>query len=74
MNCNEWFAHLYQILDRDPDETVWQEVEEHMKHCRRCSDRFEFEARIKELVKKSCGQERCPEAFRNRIKNLLKKY
>jgi mycothiol system anti-sigma-R factor len=74
MNCQEWFQRLYQILDRDLDETVLAEVEEHMKHCRRCGDRYEFEVRLKALVKKSCGQEPCSETLRKRIKALLKKY
>ena len=74
MNCDEWFDRLYQILDRDLDETVWLQVEEHMKHCRRCWDRYEFELRIKERLKTSCGQEPCSESLRKRINALLKKY
>ena len=45
MNCNEWFDRLYQILDRDLDETLWQDLQVHMKSCRACWDRFEFEKR-----------------------------
>lgn len=74
MNCDEWFDRLYQILDRDVDEVVWREVEEHMKLCRRCWDRYEFEKRLKEKVKKSCCKEPCADSLRLRIKALFEKY
>ena len=57
MNCQEWYDKLYQILDRDLDQTVWQELEAHMKLCRSCWDRFEFEKDLKARVKKSCRME-----------------
>jgi len=74
MNCDEWFERLYKILDRDVDEGVWREVEEHMKLCRPCWDRYEFEKRLKEKVKKSCCVESCTESLRIRIKALFEKY
>jgi len=74
MNCDEWFNRLYQILDRDVDEVVWREVEEHMKLCRRCWDRYEFEKRLKEKVKDSCCQESCTDSLRRRVKALFEKY
>ncbi len=74
MKCDEWFDRLYQILDRDLDETVWRDLEAHMKSCRPCWDRFEFEKLLKERVKNSCGKESCTESLRLRIKALFKKY
>jgi mycothiol system anti-sigma-R factor len=74
MNCDEWFDRLYRILDRDVDEVVWREVEEHMKLCRSCWDRYEFEKRLKEKVKVSCCRESCTESLRVRIKALFEKY
>ncbi len=74
MNCDEWFKRLYQILDHDLDTVVWREVEAHMKLCRSCWCRFEFESLLKKRLKKSCGKESCTESFRARIKALLEKY
>ena len=74
MNCDEWFDRLYQILDRDSDETVWSDLEKHMKLCRSCWDRFEFEKRLKERVQSCCRQESCTESLRLRIKALFEKY
>jgi mycothiol system anti-sigma-R factor len=74
MNCDEWFDRLYQILDRDMDDVVWRDVESHMKNCRPCWDRYEFEVRLKAKVKKSCCIESCTESLRLRIKALFEKY
>jgi len=74
MNCDEWFERLYQILDRDMDEVVWTDVEFHMKSCRPCWDRFEFEKRLKARIQSSCCKEPCTESLRVRIKALFEKY
>jgi mycothiol system anti-sigma-R factor len=74
MNCQEWYDKLYQILDRDLDETVWHDLQAHMKMCRSCWDRFEFEKGLKERVKTSCRKESCTETFRLRIKAIFQKY
>ena len=74
MNCQEWYDKLYQILDHDLDKTVWRDLEAHMKLCRSCWDRFEFEKRLKDRIKSSCCQESCTETLRRRIKALFEKY
>ena len=74
MNCEEWFEQLYQILDKDVDDVFWREVEEHMKQCRPCWDRLEFEKRLKERIHKVCLEEPCGESVRTRVKALLEKY
>jgi len=44
MNCDEWFEKLYQILDADlSNKAVWKDLQDHMKGCQPCWDRFEFE-------------------------------
>ena len=59
MNCEEWFDRLYQILDRDLDATTWRKLEAHMKDCRSCWDRLEFEKRVKARIQRACCQETC---------------
>jgi mycothiol system anti-sigma-R factor len=74
MNCDQWFDRLYQILDRDLDEDAVKELKAHMKDCRSCWDRFEFEKRLKARLKDSCCKESCTDTIRLRIKALFKKY
>ncbi len=73
MNCDQWFERLYQILDRDLDESAWRDLKNHMKNCHPCWDRFEFEKRLKERLQSSCCKESCTETIRLRIKALFKK-
>ncbi len=72
MNCDEWFNRLYEILDRDMDETTCKDLMDHMKGCQPCLDRFEFEKRLMEQTKKSCREESCSETIRIRIKTFIK--
>jgi mycothiol system anti-sigma-R factor len=74
MDCHEWFDKLYLILDRADDQIMWKDVEEHMKECRPCWDRYEFEVKLRERLKSSCSRERCTESFRQHIKALLEKF
>ena len=74
MNCEEWYDKLYQILDQDLDASSLQELQVHMKNCRPCWDRFEFEKQLKERLQNSCCIETCTETLRIRIKALFEKY
>jgi mycothiol system anti-sigma-R factor len=73
LNCQESFEMLYRFLDDDLDGVSYTDVEYHLKLCRPCWDRFEFEKMLKARFKKSCN-EPLPETLVNRIKSLLEKY
>jgi len=72
MNCEQWFEKLYSYIDKDCDQIVWKDVEDHMHHCRPCCDRYELEVRIKERMQKTCKFEKCTESLRIRIQAILK--
>lgn len=74
MNCEESFEVLYQFLDKDMDGNTLQQVELHLKFCRPCWDRFEFEKKLKERFRNSCHKEPCPDSLLKRVKALLDKY
>ena len=74
MNCCESFELLYRFIDGDMDGVTVQEVEIHLKHCRPCWDRYEFEKMLKSRLKSSCHKETCSESLLKRIKSLLEKY
>jgi mycothiol system anti-sigma-R factor len=73
MNCREALAKIYEFLDRE-DSAPLSEIEKHLDRCRHCWDRFEFEKKLKALVKKSCCKEVCPDTLKRRVKALLEKY
>ncbi len=74
MNCEESFEKLYGFLDKDIDGLTLTQIEIHLKDCRPCWDRFEFEKRLKERFRKSCHKEVCPETLLKKIKDILEKY
>lgn len=71
MTCEEWISRLYEILDHDMDETLWKELEHHMRNCQPCLNRFEFEKAIQQRLSKSCAQETCTESVRIRIRAIF---
>ena len=74
MNCKESLQKLYEFLDGEMEKMSSAQIEQHLDWCRGCWDRFEFEKRLKERLKKSCSKESCSDTLRNRIKSLLEKY
>jgi len=74
VNCDEWFEQLYRYIDKDLDEIAQKHVDEHMKSCRPCWDRYELEIKLKERLSSSCCIERCTESFRLRIKSIIAKF
>ena len=74
MNCRESLKKLYDFLDGELDKVPKSEIKKHLDACRHCWDRFEFEKRLKELIKKSCCKEACPDTLKRRVKALLEKY
>lgn len=73
MNCKEALEKIYEFLDKD-DSAPLSAIEQHLDWCRPCWDRFEFEKRLIERIKKSCHKESCTEKLKNRIQSLLEKY
>jgi mycothiol system anti-sigma-R factor len=74
MNCEDSFEKLYQFIDKDLDGLTCSEVEKHLKDCRPCWNRYEFERLLKMRLQSSCRQEPMSETLLLRIKTLLEKY
>jgi mycothiol system anti-sigma-R factor len=74
MNCNESFELLYRYIDHDCDGITIQEIEIHLRGCRPCWGRFEFEKLLLARVKESCRKETCTEKLKQRIQAILENY
>lgn len=72
MTCKEAVDKLYEYLDREADDMTASQVEKHLDLCRLCCDHFEFEKKMKELVQKSCFQEKAPAFLKGKIQQALK--
>ncbi len=71
MTCKEAVDKLYEYLDREADGMTASQVEKHLDLCRLCCDHFEFEKKLKELVQKSCFQEKAPTFLKDKIQKAL---
>ena len=72
IKCEEVLKRLYDYMDRELDEELRVEIEEHLKLCKYCSRHRDFEAQLKELVQQSCFEKKAPEFLKKKITDLLK--
>jgi len=50
MTCEEALRKLYEVIDKEASEIDTQEVQEHLRHCRSCMARYQFEDLFKTFV------------------------
>jgi len=50
MNCQEALSLLYEIIDKEASQINASQVEDHLSHCRHCSEIYRVEKSIHELI------------------------
>lgn len=70
IGCEEALRRLFDYLDHELDESRRAEMEQHLKVCRGCYSRVEFEKRLKGRLA-TVGAEAPPSDFERRIRKLL---
>jgi len=73
LNCDEAIRMLYEFLDQELEKQDHAAVEAHLKTCRACFSRMEFDKRLRGLVK-GPSDKTVPEALRHRIRKLTEKF
>jgi len=68
--CDEALAGLYQYLDAELDAATNEKIRRHLDKCPECTGPYEFEARLKTLVRERLGEE-VPQAFTARLLDAL---
>jgi len=71
MNCKECVERLEELVDKELTPLEASEVQMHLENCPSCTDRFEFEAGMKRLVRTCCGSDRAPDSLRERLRAIL---
>ena len=67
MNCKETMARLQTFLDRELTDSEVREVRMHLEACPPCLNHYQFEERLKMLVKTRACPEKAPLSLRERI-------
>ncbi len=70
IGCEEALRRLFGYLDRELDAKHHSEMEQHLRTCRACFSRAEFERRLKTRLAGAGRQQPSPE-FEQRIRRLL---
>ncbi len=70
-DCGEAQDQIYQYLDSELDEETAASVRSHIEDCNGCHGPFDFERRLKALVRE-CLTEDMPETLESRVKELLR--
>lgn len=70
IDCEEVVRQLLEYLDRELDEASIQAITEHLRHCRGCFSRAEFERQLRARVAET-GEADVPEGLRRRVRILM---
>lgn len=69
--CEEVARLLWQYMDRELDAATFERLQEHIRQCRDCGPRHEFEARLRTIIRQKCAGQPAPEPLRRRLLALL---
>jgi anti-sigma factor (TIGR02949 family) len=73
MGCELALKHLVEFLDRELPERDYDGVEQHLRICRNCCSRMEFESRLKERLSTLSSHD-VPSTTRDRVRELIRRF
>lgn len=75
MDCLDSLDKIFSFIDgRIKDKEHLEELEEHLRHCKRCYDVVEFEKRIQSFIQESLIKEEIPVEVTDRARNMLNRF
>jgi anti-sigma factor (TIGR02949 family) len=73
MGCELALTRLLEFIDHELSDSEHDSVERHLRTCRSCFSRMEFESRLKQRLS-ALSTEDVPSTSRDRVRNLIKKF
>jgi anti-sigma factor (TIGR02949 family) len=73
MGCEQALKRLVEFVDRELPESEHDSVERHLRICRNCCSRMEFESQLKERLS-TLSTEDAPSTTRDRVQDLIKRF
>jgi anti-sigma factor (TIGR02949 family) len=70
-DCGDAQDQIYQYLDTELDEATAASVRGHLEDCSGCFDSFDFERRLKIVIRK-CLSEDMPETLEGKVRELIR--
>lgn len=71
MGCERALKRLLEFIDHELSDSERDSVERHLRTCRSCFSRMEFESRLKQRLS-ALPAEDVPSTSRDRIRDLIK--
>jgi mycothiol system anti-sigma-R factor len=71
-NCHETMQRLNSYVDRELSDFELVEVKKHLDDCPPCEQHFEFNVRVKRLVRTKACPEKAPQELLQQILKSLK--
>lgn len=69
-DCDEALENLYLYLDSELDDISSEKIRSHLKVCHGCSGSFDFERRLKIVVRDRLN-ERVPDSLLDRVRQAI---
>jgi anti-sigma factor (TIGR02949 family) len=73
MGCERALKRLVEFVDGELRESEHDGVEQHLRICRDCCSRMEFESRLKERLS-ALSSDDVPSTTRDRVRELIKRF
>jgi anti-sigma factor (TIGR02949 family) len=73
IGCDLALERLLEFLDHELSDSERDGVEQHLRTCRSCFSRMEFESRLKRRLS-ALSTDEAPSAARDRIRDLIKRF
>ena len=69
--CEHAIAYIYQYLDEELTATRRARIRWHLRKCDLCSPAFDFEKRLKSMIREK-GREEPPQELFDRLRTLIR--
>jgi anti-sigma factor (TIGR02949 family) len=66
-NCKETIRELDAFLDGELPEDVREHIHEHLNDCMDCLSAFDFQAELKQAIRRKCSTDELPPGLLDRI-------
>jgi anti-sigma factor (TIGR02949 family) len=73
MGCEQALKRLLEFIDHELSDSEHDSVERHLRTCRGCCSRMEFETRLKQRLS-GLSTEDVPSTSLDRVRNLIKRF
>jgi mycothiol system anti-sigma-R factor len=69
--CKDCADKLDRFVDRELSPTEVLELQLHLESCPDCTEHYDFQVHLKRLVRHACECDAPPQAFREKLRQLL---